>query len=349
MSSRDVTGEFIGDVSGGIGTDDQPDRGPETPAKGDRAIALSRWALPALLVVFLVVFSVLRPDTYFTVNNFRTIAVTQAVLGILALAAVLPLVIGAFDVSIAANLGLSSILVTGLSAKSGLPAVVAIILAILVCTIIGLINGTIIGRLEINPFIVTLAMSTIISGLVLWYSNGTTIYENVPKLLHDIGFTRIIGVPLPVWILGVIALIAWYVTQHTPLGRYLYALGGSAEAARLSGLKVTGLTVLTFALAGMLAGIAGVVQAGELGVGNPTVGPDLLLPAFAAAFLGATAIRVGSFNVWGTIIAVYLLAAGVTGLEQVGVPSFVEPIFNGVALMVAVTVVHVLRRDADGA
>jgi ribose transport system permease protein len=303
------------------------------------------WALPMVFVLMVAFFSIARPDTYFTSGNFKTIAVTQAVLAILALAAMLPLIAGSFDVSIGANLGLGGVLCTGLSAHSHLPGGLAVVIAIAVCTSVGLINGLLVAKGGINAFIATLGTSSVITGVVVWYSSGAVIFERVPRIVTSVGQSEFLGIALPVWIMAGVGLILWYITQQTPIGRYLYALGDSIDAARLSGINVGALTILAFVGAGFLAGLAGVVQAGEISAGNPTVGPSFLLPAFAAAFLGATAIKIGSFNVLGTLLAVYLLAAGVQGLEQMGVASYVEPVFNGVALIVGVGLVRWLRKD----
>jgi ribose transport system permease protein len=309
-----------------------------------RLHTLSPWILLLLLVLVATVFSVLKPAEYFTTANLRTIAVTQAVLAILATATLLPLVIGNFDVSVGANLAVGGVLVAGLGGS--MPALPAVLIAILVCGAIGLVNGILVAKLNMNAFIATLGMSTILGGAVLWYTNGAVLYHNFPTAVSTLGNGAVLGVPVPVIILAVVASVAWYVLEQTPLGRYLYAIGGSREAARLSGLNVPRLTILTFVLTGLVCGLAGVVQAGTLGAGNPTVGPSFLLPAFAAVFLGATAIKIGAFNVRGTLVAVYLLAAGVTGLEMLGVPSFVEPIFSGVALIVGVALVGLVRKDA---
>lgn len=311
-----------------------------------RGVALARWALPGLLVLLVIIFSIISTDTFATVANFTTIGQQQSVLAILAIAALLPLIIGAFDVSVGGNLGLGAILATGLAAKQGLPAGVAVGAAVGICTFVGLANGLLVGVVKINPFIATLGMSTILTGTTLWYAKGSVIFQGIPHVLVSAGQNKALGVPLPVYYLLVVVVVAWYLTEFTPLGRYLFAVGGSFEAARLSGLNVTGLTVLTFTLSGFLAGVAGAVQAAQLGSGNPTVGPSFLLPAFAAAFLGATTIKVGSFNVPGTIVAVFFLAIGVNGLELNGVPSYIEPIFNGVALIAGVSLVRLLRREA---
>jgi ribose transport system permease protein len=315
-------------------------------ARHDWRSFLARFALLGVLLAFVVFFSIARPDTYFTVDNLTTTLSQQAVLGILVIALILPLVIGEFDLSVAANLGLGAILVTGLPAKSGVGLVPAMVLTLVACSAVGLVNGLLVARVGINSLIVTLGMSTIVSGGVLWYTNGAVIYNGIPPGLGDIANADVLGIPLPGVCLFVVAVVTWFVLEQTPFGRYLYALGGSKEASELSGLPVRKLTVAAFVLCGLLAGVAGILQAGLLGVGNPTVGPPFLLAAFAAVFLGATAVQVGVFNVWGSMIAVFTLAAGITGLQLMGVAFYVAPVFQGVALLVAVIVVRVIRKEA---
>jgi ribose transport system permease protein len=213
---------------------------------------------------------------------------------------------------------------------------------LLVCTGVGLINGMLVAKVKINALVATLGTSTIVTGAVQWYTNGSTISEGIPKGLTTLSSRSVWVIPLPAFLLLVIALVTWYVLTYTPIGRRLYATGGSPDAAKLSGIRVDRLTIGAFTVAGLLCGIGGLLEAAQLGAGNPTVGPPLLLPAFAAAFLGATAIKVGVFNVWGTVLAVFTISVGVTGLQLVGVPFFVAPIFQGTALLVAVTIARYL-------
>lgn len=311
----------------------------------DRALTVARFALPALLAVFIVFFSIMRPDTFATFGTLRTILTTQSVLAVLALAALVPLVIGTFDLSIGAILGLAAILVPGLPARQGVPLALAVVLALLAASAVGLINGWLVGRVRLNSFIATIGMSAIVGALVLAFSGGAVIFQNVPPGLRSIAQTELAGLPLPIYYVAVVATVLWFVLEHTPLGRHMAAVGGSAEAARLSGVNVATVTLVGFVAAGLLAGIAGVIQAGQLGTGNPAVGPPLLLPAFAAAFLGSTSIKVGRFNVWGTMFAVVTIATGLTGLELMGVPQWVQPLFNGLALIVAVATTRYLQHD----
>jgi ribose transport system permease protein len=317
---------------------------------GDRVeplpIFLARIALPVILVILIAVFSLLRPDTFFTVQNVRTVLNIQAVLAILAIGLLLPLIVGELDLSIAANLGLGLMLVTGLTSQQAIPLAPAILIAVLACTGVGLLNGFLVTKVRINSLIATLGMSTIITGVIAAYSQGAVFYENIPPSLLGIGQGQAFGIPLPVIYAIVIAIVMWYLLSSTPVGRYLYAIGGSRDAARLSGVPVRRLTIAAFGGAGLLAGVGGVVQAGILGSGNPSVGPPLLLPAFAAVFLGATAIHPGVFNVLGLIVAVVTLQVGTTGLALLGAPFWIEPIFTGAALIVAVASARFLQGEA---
>jgi ribose transport system permease protein len=293
------------------------------------------YSLPLILLIMVIVFSVMAPGTFATVANLKTILSSNSVVAILAIGALFPLVVGEFDLSVGANLGLSLILCTGLSSQFNINGVVAIAIAIAGSTLVGVVNGLLVARAGIDAFVTTLGMGSLITGAVVWYSKGGTFSTNIPAVLTNLGSDTVLGIPAAVIILAVLVALAYYVMESTPLGRYLYAVGGSKDASRLSGLNVSRMTIVAFIVSGLLAGIAGVLQAGQLGSGNPSVGPSYLLPAFAAVFLGATSFRRGTFNVPGTVVASFTLAVGVNGLVAVGAPFYIEPIFTGGALLTA--------------
>ncbi|CAL8978689.1 D-allose transport system permease protein AlsC [Propionicimonas sp. T2.31MG-18] len=335
-----------------LSTDSGPQAGARTRTvrlPGGRTEPLklfsARIALPVILLFFVIVFSALRPDTFATASNLTTVLSLQAVLTILCLGLLLPLIVGELDLSIAGNLGLSVILVTGLTSQSGWPLVPALVAAVGVSTLIGLVNGLLVTRIGINSFIVTIAMSALITGFIGGYTQGNVFYSNIPEGLVALGRGDFLGVPKPVVYAALVALLLWYLLSSTPLGRYFYAIGGSKDASRLSGVSVKNVTLLAFAGAGFLAGVAGIVQAGILGSGNPTVGSPFLLPAYAAAFLGATAVQPGVFNVWGTVLAVITVQVGTTGLVLLGAPFWIEPVFQGGALLIAVIAARWLKGE----
>ncbi len=319
-----------------------PAPAPPVPVR-QRMEKVSRFALLGLLLAFVVVFSVLEPDTFATVGNARTILSTQSVLALVALAALLTLVIGEFDLSLGAQMGLAALLLPGLSADGQFSVPVAALLSIAATTAVGLVNGLLVAKAKVNSFIATIGTAALISATVLAYSGGTVISQGVPASILKISSYSFAGVPAPVLYVAIVSLLVWVFLTRTPFGRYMTAVGGSKDAARLSGINTDRVTTITFTLAGALCGVAGVVQAGELGSGNPAVGPSFLLPAFAAVFLGATSLHVGEFNVWGSITAVVTLATGVAGLNLLGLPSWVEPAFDGLALLIAVCLTRYLR------
>jgi ribose transport system permease protein len=328
---------------------------PVTPAlprqtvgrkRSDRRLRLAEAsALPALLVVLFIAFSALEPSKFASVSNLRGIALTQSVLAILALGEMLPLVSGEFDLSIGGNMTIGVVLVTGLSAMQGLPLWASIVLTLTACTLVGAVNGWLVNVVRVNAFIATLAMGLILDGAAVWYTKQQVIFQGIPQGLLKFGADRIAGIPDPVVLVAVLAMLLWYFAEHTPAGRYLHAVGSNREAARLSGVDVTRYGFLAFTGAGLIVGAAAITEAAIIGSGNPTIGDPFLLPTFAAAFLGATAVRVGSFNVIGTLVAVATIAIGIAGLELMGVPSYVEPIFNGVVLIIAIIATRFLRSE----
>lgn len=306
---------------------------------------LGQFALPAIVIAAVLVFSFLEPENFASLGNARAIALTQSILVVVAIAELYVLVTGEFDLSIGGNVALGGILTAGLPSMQGLPLWLSITLAIAACTLVGFINGILVNIVRINAFIATLSTGLILGGLATWYTQGQVIYENIPEELSAFGRGDFLGIPYAVLLFIVLVLVSYFILDHTPFGRFLYAIGGSREAARLSGLNVRALSISAFSISGLICGIAGAMASAVLGSGNPTVGPAYLLPAFAAVFLGATTFKVGTFNVFGTLLAVFAIAIGVTGLQAIGVPYFVEPVFNGLVLIAAVAATRRLRKD----
>jgi ribose transport system permease protein len=312
-----------------------------TPPPGHRA---AQWALPAILVVLVVLFSGLRPAAFATSGNIETILGSQAVLMLVALAAMVPLVVGQFDLSVGATMAAASLSLAKAIADWGWPPLQAIVLALLVATLIGALNGFLVAWIGVDSFVATLAVSSLLSGALVWSTDGTIVSGSIPDSLTDFGRQSHFSIPTQFVAVVLIAAVTQYVLRMTPTGRYLYAIGGSAEASRLSGINVRRLTIASFAASGLLCGIGGVFLVAKLGSASPTTGPEFLLPAFAACFLGATSIRPGSFNVPGTLLAVLVLAVGTTGLQMLGAPFYIQPVFAGLVLLVASLATRYLRK-----
>jgi ribose transport system permease protein len=292
----------------------------------------------SVLYVFIAIFAVFSlwvPDTFLTTAVWRTLLDAQSVTVIASIGLVIPLAAGVFDLAVGAEVGFGAIVVAALLAKQDLPIPVAILLTIAGGAAVGLVNGLLITRVRIDSFIATLGVSSILLALISWISDSQQIL-GLSSHFQDIASSQLLGITCPVWIMLVLALIVWYVLEKTPAGRRVYATGGNADAARLAGVNTHRVVVMTLVACGILTAIAGTLISSRIATGDPTVGPSYLLPAFSAVFLGSTQFRGGRFNVWGTVVAAYVLAVGIKGLQLAGAPVWIPNLFNGAALIVAV-------------
>lgn len=311
-----------------------------------RLVIAERYALPLLLVAVCAFFS-LDPatrDTFPTELNAREVLVNQVPVVIVALGLLFPLVSGAFDLSIGAVAGASAVVTTTMMARFGLPVAAAIAGGLLFGVIVGAVNGFLISRLELNAFIVTLGMNTLLTGLMTWYTHGNDISTGVSPALADFGSGQWLGIT-PVLYLAFILLVAcWYVLGHTPFGRSVHAIGSNARAAGLVGINVRRATFTCFLTSGGLCGIAGVAMVAINAGAVLSEGPGLLWPALTAVLLGATTILPGRYSVAGLLIGVLFLAASVSGLTLSGQQNWVNDVFDGAALVVAVAVSTTLAK-----
>jgi ribose transport system permease protein len=288
-----------------------------------------------VFVVLFVVFSLWVPETFLNWGTWRAMISTESGTALLAVGLVIALSAGAFDLAIGATLGFGSILVAWLMVKHGLPVLPAILLSVFAGAMVGTLSGLLVVKVRIEPFIATLGVSSVLLAMISWTSNSQQII-GLPNSFQNMGTNQIFGLTLPVYLMLAVALGAWYVLEWTPIGRRIYATGGNVEAARLAGVRTSAVIVGSFVACGAIAAFSGVLVSSSLGTGDPTIGPAYLLPAFSAAFLGSTQFRGGRFNVWGTVLAVYVLATGVKGLQLGGAPTWIPELFNGVALLLAV-------------
>lgn len=298
----------------------------------------ARFGLIGVWLALIALFAAINGEVFFTGLTAKTIASTQAVVAMVALAALLPLVVGQFDLSVGSQLGLAQVLCAGFIVNQELAPLLAVVLTLGAGVIYGLINGLLVTVLRINAFVATLATATLGLGVMQWYTKGGQISGNFPQSFLDLGRGTLAGVPLPFIYVVIVAAIIWVALEFTRWGRQAFATGGNARAALLSGIDTRRVTLQAFVAAGVVAALAGVIQVMVLGVGHPDIGPSFLLPAFAGVFLGAAVFRPGRFNSWGTVVAVYFLATGITGLQQLGAEFYIEQIFNGSALLIAVSI-----------
>ena len=334
-------------------SDELPERDSETLLLGQMSHPhdgvnwrrfVTNYAALGVLLLLIIVFSVTEPSTFPTVDDLRGIITSQSVLAILALAVMVPLVVGEFDLSIASNFTLTAVLLAELVSHR-VPLPLAFLIVLLAGAAVGLVNAFLIVRVGVSSFIATLGVGTVLSGLASWISGNSIIYQGLGGELSTLGNATIVGIPVTAIYVLVLVLLLWYMLQHTPLGRQMYATGYGRNAARLAGIRVERRVVFAFVLGGTIAGVAGIVYTALIGSASALEGSSYLLPAFAAVFLGATTIRAGRFNVWGTVIGVFLLAVGITGLQLAGAQQYIQQIFDGAALIIAVAAARLGARS----
>jgi ribose transport system permease protein len=299
--------------------------------------AITNYGIVFALIAIIALFSILRPQTFPTVANFGSILQANSSIVFIAFGLMLPLIAGHFDLSVAAMAGFGGVFATGLMSKGTVESwPTAVLLVICIAVVVGLINGLLVAYVKLNALVVTLGTQSVLFGMILLYTNGAVIYEGIPQSFKDLGQSRPFGVPLPFLYVIVVGIMLWYLLYYRPIGRQLYAIGGSEDAARLTGIRVDPMIVGAFVCGSVLAAIGGCIQVAQVGSAAPTSGSEFLLPAIAACFLGETSIRRGYYNVWGTMTAVVLVAAGTTGLFMLGAQPWVQPVFNGVVLVGAI-------------
>jgi ribose transport system permease protein len=313
-------------------------------ATSRRSDLVQRYALPAVWGLLILFFSFLLPNTFPSTGNFSTIFGSQGVSLVLTLGLLVTLTVSDYDLSIAYNANLAAMIIAILNVSHHWPIVPAILAALTIGAAVGFINGGIITLFGIDSLIVTLGTGTFIQGVIFWVSNSNTIPGVSSGLVNFVVVKRLFGIPLQFYYGVVLCAIIWYVFEFTPLGRRLLIVGRGRNVARLSGLHVMRIRWGAMTVSGLIAGLAGVLYVGTTGAADPTSGASFLLPAFAAAFLGATTIMPGRFNPWGAFVATYFLVTGITGLQLLGVQSFVQQLFYGGALVVSVALSQLARR-----
>ncbi|MET0171071.1 MAG: ABC transporter permease, partial [Agrobacterium vaccinii] len=250
---------------------------------------------------------------------------------------------GDFDLSGASTLTMSCMLIAVLNVKLGWPIVPVILIALLSGIVIGAVNAFFVLYFRIHSLIVTLGVGTFVNGLILWVSNSQTISGVSMGLVEWVIINRLFGIPLAFFYAMILAAFLWYALEFTIAGRKLLFVGRGREVSRLNGINVDRVRATSFILSGLISAFAGMLYAGMTGSADPLSGLNLLLPAFAAAFLGATTISPGRFNAFGAVIAVYFLVTGITGLTMLGADAYVQNLFYGGALVIAVSLSQLVR------
>jgi ribose/xylose/arabinose/galactoside ABC-type transport system permease subunit len=300
--------------------------------------AASRYAAVLVLLVAIFVFFTVSQSAFFTSANLQNLLTSVAILWVVSMGMTFVVLTGGIDLSVGSLLALSGIILSKLLDGAGLPSLIALVLTLAAGALIGgAVNGVLIGRLRLSFFVVTLGTLSLYAGIVnIWSATKTTYVSS--SLIDSIGFGKALGVQAPIWFMIGTFVVSFVVLRWTYFGRDVYAVGGNADAARLSEISVSRTLISAYAIAGLAAALASVIQVGRLGAASPLVGNDIPLNAAAGVLLGGTSFTGGVGGVTGTAVGVLFIGTLQNGLAIAGVSSFWQQVVTGVILIAAVAI-----------
>ncbi|MDO4697335.1 MAG: ABC transporter permease [Pasteurellaceae bacterium] len=304
---------------------------------------LIRYALLWLCVILVIGFS-LATDSFASMLTLNAILESKSKIALLALAATTTMIVGKIDLNVGFGIVLWHILVITLQVEYGFAWQSAILAVLGLALLYGLFNGILVALADIDSFVATLGSGTLLYAIALWHSGGRQIIGDLPDGFFALNSTEILGLPISAFYVLGLAILMWLITEHTATGRCMYAVGSNPTAAYLNGINVKKYTMVAFMSSSLITAFTGVLIAAQQGVGQASVGMDYLLPALVGAFLGSTTIRPGRVNVWGTVVGIAVLAIGISGIQQFGGAFWVEPLFNGVTLLLSITIAAYAQR-----
>ncbi len=302
------------------------------------------YGLLILMIGLILLFSILLPRTFPTLLNLRAILSDKSIIALLSLSAMVPMVAGRIDLTVGYGIVLWHILAISLQTMFGIPWPVAVVIVLMLGALTGFFNGLLVEVAKIDSFIATLGTGTVLYALALWHTGGRQVVGVLPDGFYALSGTFVFGLPITGFYVLAISIAMWLILEYTPVGRYLYAIGANPRAAELNGIPTRKFVVAAFITSGTLTALTGVLLASKLRIGQASVGLEFLLPALVGAFLGSTTIKPGRVNVWGTIVGVAILAVGISGIQQFGGSFWVEPLFNGVTLLIAIGIAGYAQR-----
>jgi ribose transport system permease protein len=301
----------------------------------DSGEVASRYGLPIAWILLVLAFSIASPEIFLSKANFANIFGSQAILVVMTMGMIVPLIVGEFDLSMTGLMSCCLMLIGVLNVQYGWPIGWVIPIVILLGLAVGVVNAFVAIRIGVDSLVVTLGMGTLLTGVSYGISGLSII--GISPVLTDLARTRVFGIQMAFYYGLLLTIVWWYIQRFTPLGRNMLFTGANREVARLSGINVDRLRAGSLIVSSLIGAVAAVILAGVLGSADPNAANGYLLPPFAAAFLGATAITPGRFNPWGAFIAVYFLITGIVGLQILGLSGWIEQVFYGGALVLAVT------------
>jgi ribose transport system permease protein len=315
--------------------------GPRTPKGLGFAYWWDRVGILVVLVALVALMVVIAPN-FATVDNLLNIARSISINAILAAGLTFVILTAGIDLSVGSIVAVSGVAGV-LTAMSGAPSFVAVLVGILAGAAAGLINGLLVAYLSLAAFIVTLGTMTLLRGLAYTLTDGQPIVSTTLNF-RDIGNGYIAGIPAPVVVMAVVYLVAWFLLERTRYGRHIYAVGGNPEAARLAGVNVRRVVTSVYILGGACAGLAGVIFAARVVSAQPTAGTGYELDAIAAVVLGGTSLMGGRGRIYGTLIGSIILGVLSTGLILMNVQFFTQLLIKGFVIILAVAIDSLKQR-----
>ncbi len=287
------------------------------------------------LIVLILGFSLAEPRYFPTWENLVTILNDGALLAILACGLTLVLIVGEFDLSVAAMASFAGALATVLIARQGWPEPAALLMLLGVAIVVGLVNGLLVTVLNIPALVATIGTASLLDGMSLWVTGNSVIFEGFTDAFLWYGSWRIAGVQAAVWYLAVVALLLGVMLRYTATGRHFYATGGNRAASRMAGIRVQRQVIMAFVMCAVLASLCGFVYTARQGSLTPLFGASMTLPAFASVFLGYVTLAHRRFHIIGTVVGVYIIGTGTLGLLLIGAPAYSQQLFAGLVLIAA--------------
>lgn len=305
---------------------------------------LGQVGVPLILVALVAIFAI-SADDFLSAENIKTLFADAAFPTMVAVGLTVCLAMGEFDLSLNGVAGLATVLVAVLVSREGMGAIPAILLTLLgVGALTGIVNGLLVGFLGLNALIVTIAVNSGLIGFQYVVSKSEQIFGGFPDGFSSFARGSVGPVPTIVLLALAAAVAVWVMLEHTTLGRHMRAVGGNAEAARIAGVPAARTKLYGFVICSTLAAVAGVLFAGKQTTAFPLSGLDLLLPSFAACFIGAATIKIGEFNVWGTVIGVLIATITANGLLLMGVANYATYLIQGAVLILALLFARAVSR-----
>jgi inositol transport system permease protein len=308
---------------------------------------IKKYAIIGILLLFIVLLSFLTGGTFLQPQNLINVIRQVSAIGIIATGMTFVIIINGIDLSVGSIVAVSAVVSSSLAQTPQasvimypglqLPVIVAILSGLAVGALLGLINGALVAGFNIAPFIATLGMMTAARGMALIYSNGRPISRLQPSF-NFLGQGDFLFIPVPIWILAIVAVGAHVILNFTRFGRHTYALGGNEQAARVSGVNLKRVKVLIFGLSGLLAGLAGMMLAARIGSGNPQLGTGIELDAITAAVIGGTSFNGGIGTIWGTIVGALIIGIINNGLDLLNVSPFMQQVVKGTIIVLAIII-----------